>query len=76
MAKEKAKFKVAYHIKKETRDGEERTFFNRVGRAFTNKDGSINLFLDYIPTQWDVETVINIRDYEPKEKKEAEGFEE
>lgn len=76
MAKEKAKFKVAYHIKKETRDGEERTFFNRIGRAFTNKDGSTNLFLDYIPTQWDAETVINIRDYEPKEKKEAEGFEE
>jgi hypothetical protein len=76
MAKETAKLKIAYHIKKENRNGEEKSFFNRIGRAFVNKDGSINLFLDYIPTQFNDETVINIRDYEPKEKKEGDGFSE
>lgn len=71
-----AKLKIAYHIAKEDRNGETKSYFNRIGKAFVNKDGSINLFLDYVPTKFDGETVINIRDYEPKEKKEASGFEE
>jgi hypothetical protein len=73
---EKAKLKVLYHIKKETRDGEERTFFNRCGRGFINKDGSINIFIEALPTGITEETVFNLRDYVPKEKKETETFEE
>ena len=73
---EKAKFKVLYHIKKETRDGEEKTFFNRCGRGFVNKDGSINLFIESLPTGLNEETAFNLRDYEPKEKKERATFSE
>lgn len=74
----KAKLRIAYHIRKE--EGQEKPFFNRIGRAFDNKDGSTNVFLDYIPLpvvnkDGTVEqTVINIRDYTPKEKKDEESF--
>jgi hypothetical protein len=71
-----AKLKVLYHIKKENRNGEEKTFFNRVGRGFVNKDGSINIFLESLPVGVTEETAFNLRDYEPKEKKEAESFSE
>lgn len=71
-----AKLKILYHIKKEKRDGEERTFFNRVGRGFVNKDGSINIFIESLPTGLTEETAFNLQDYKPKEKKEAESFSE
>lgn len=71
-----AKLKVLYHIKKEVRDGKERTFFNRHGRGFVNKDGSINLFIESLPVGMNEETVFNLRDYEPREKKEGNAFEE
>lgn len=74
MAKDKAQLKIAYHIKKE--EGRDKPFFNRIGRAFVNKDSSLNLFLDYIPVGLGPNDAINIRDYEPKEKKEGEGFSE
>ena len=32
----------------ESRDGE-KAFWVRIGKAFTNRDGSINLFLDALP---------------------------
>ena len=73
-----AKLKIAYHIKKE--EGREKSFFNRIGVAFVNKDGSLNLMLEYLPLptvnkDGTVEPMtINIRDYEPKEKKDAESF--
>lgn len=70
------KMKVLYHIKKETRDGKERTFFNRHGRGFVNKDGSINLFIESLPVGMTDETVFNLRDYEPRERKESESFQE
>lgn len=74
----KAQLKIAYHIRKE--EGQEKPFFNRVGRAFENKDKSINVFLDYLPLpvvnkDGTVEQlVINVRDYVPKEKKDEESF--
>lgn len=74
----KSVMKVAYHIKKE--EGREKSFFNRIGVAFVNKDGSLNLLLEYLPLptvnkNGTVEQMtINIRDYEPKEKKDAESF--
>jgi len=73
MAKD-SKLKIAYHIKHE--EGKEKAFFNRIGRAFVNRDGSMNLFLDYVPVGLGPNDAINIRDYEPKEKKEAESFNE
>jgi len=80
MAQGKKQLKIAYHIRKE--EGQEKPFFNRIGRAFENSDKSINLMLDYIPLpvvnkNGTVEPlVINIRNYEPKEKKDDESFAE
>jgi hypothetical protein len=76
---EKAKFKVAYHIKKE--EGREKPFFNRIGVAFVNKNGSLNLHLEYLPLPVIIDgkiepMVINIQDYVPREKKEGESFSE
>lgn len=77
---EKSKLKIAYHIKHE--EGREKPFFNRIGRAFVNRNGSLNLLLDYLPLPTvkkdgtSFEMVINIQDYEPKEKKEEESFSE
>lgn len=71
-----AKFKVAYYIKEEERNGEKKGFFNRIGVVFTNKDGSFNVKLDCIPPCVNGTYDIHIRDYVPKEKKEATGFEE
>ena len=73
-----AKLKIAYHIRKE--EGRDKPFFNRVGKAFVNKDGSLNLLLECLPLpvvnkDGTVEqTTINIRDYVPKEKKDEESF--
>lgn len=75
-----AKLKIAYHIKKE--EDRDKPFFNRIGRAFVNRDGSLNLILDYLPMptvkkDGTVEPmVINIQDYKPKEKTESDGFSE
>lgn len=75
-----SKLKIAYHIKKE--EGREKPFFNRVGKAFLNKDGSLNLILEYLPLPVvDKEGLmdpitINIRDYVPKEKTEGDSFSE
>ncbi len=60
---EQAKMKVAYVI---TERGD-RTYWNRIGVAFTNRDGSINVKLDALPTGG----TLQIRDYEPRE--DAEG---
>lgn len=34
-----------------TRDGEERSSWTRVGRAFLNRDGSLQVLLDFVPAQ-------------------------
>lgn len=82
---EKSKLKIAYHIKHE--EGREKPFFNRIGRAFVNQNGSINLLLDYLPlptikkekgsqTGEVFEMVINIQDYKPKESSDGDSFSE
>ncbi len=82
---DKPKLKIAYHIKHE--EGREKPFFNRIGRAFVNRNGSINLFLDYLPlptikkdkdssTGEVYEMVINIQDYVPKEKTDGDSCSE
>lgn len=60
---DQAKFKVAYVI---TERGD-KTFWNRIGVAFTNKDGSINVKLDALPTGGQLQ----IRDYEPRDDAEV-----
>jgi hypothetical protein len=59
------KFKVCYVI---TERGD-KSFWNRIGVAFTNKDGSINVKLDALPTGG----TLQIRDYEPREELETNG---
>lgn len=77
---ENAKLKIAFHIKKE--EGREKPFFNRIGKAFVNKNGSLNLLLEYLPLpvvnkDGTVEPlVINIQDYKPKEDNGKESFSE
>ena len=62
---ETTKFKVAYCITERN----EKTYWNRIGVAFTNKDGSINVKLDALPTGG----TLQIRDYEPREEFESNG---
>lgn len=75
MADKKALY-VLYHIKKETRNNEEKTYFDRVGRGFVNKDGSFNIWLETLPVGLNSETTFNFQLFKPKEKKEGEGFAE
>lgn len=63
-------------IKKVNRNGEERTFFDNVGVAFKNKNGSFNIYIEKMPTVIDKDTVFNLAPFKPKEKVEEGGFEE
>jgi hypothetical protein len=60
---EQIPFKVAYVITERN----EQKYWNRIGVAFTNKDGSINVKLDALPTSG----TLQLRDYEPREELEA-----
>ena len=62
---ETTKYKVAYVITERN----DRTFWNRIGVAFTNKDGSINVKLDALP----IGGTLQIRDYEPREEFDSNG---
>jgi hypothetical protein len=57
---ETMKYKVAYVITERN----EKTYWNRIGVAFTNKDGSLNVKLDALP----IGGTMHIRDYEPREE--------
>ena len=57
---ETTKYKVAYVITERN----EKTYWNRIGVAFTNKDGSLNVKLDALP----IGGTMHIRDYEPREE--------
>jgi len=50
-------------------EGEARkTYWNRIGVAFENRDGSWNLIFDYLPARMDA-TTIQLRDVEAKDQK-------
>ena len=50
-------------------EGEARkTYWNRIGVAFENRDGSWNLVFDYLPARIDA-TTIQLRDVEAKDQK-------
>ena len=55
-----SKLKMVYVIS--SRNG--RNYWNRIGVAFVNKDGSINARLDAVP----VSGTLQIRDYAPREE--------
>ncbi len=61
--------KEIFGMKKTTKDGGEKTYWTRIGIAYENKDGSLNCYLDYVPTSKEI--VLNIRD--PKEKENKGG---
>lgn len=58
------KMKVVYVITE--RDG--RSFWNRIGVAFVNKDGSLNVKLEALPVSGE----LHIRDYTPPEHDEGD----
>ena len=45
----------------------DKTYWNRIGVAFENRDGSYNLRFDYIPARM-ADTTIQIRDFDPREE--------
>ena len=61
MEKATKNYKVVYTIVERARDGKK--FWLRIGAAFTNRDGSLNVHLDATP----VNGQLQIRDYKPLE---------
>ena len=68
MADNKKKFKVIYHIS-ERKDDSGKKFWNRIGTAWVNNDGSINLEFETFPMDG---KNVQLRDYVAKE--DAPGF--
>jgi hypothetical protein len=66
-------YKVVYTIVQRARDG--RKFWLRIGAAFENRDGSLNVHLDAMP----VNGQLQIREYVPADergaRRENEDFE-
>ncbi len=60
-----SKIKMAYSISE--RNG--KSYFNKVGIGFVNKDGSWNLKLESFPINGE----IHIRDYVPREESDSPG---
>ena len=51
------------------RKGYDKPFWNRIGSAFFNRDGSINVLLDSLPLQGKIQ----LREDTPKEEREPRG---
>ncbi|NNE17974.1 MAG: hypothetical protein HKN10_05790 [Myxococcales bacterium] len=62
---EENKVKIAYTVVERNKDG--RKFWVRVGAAFVNRDGSLNVRLDAMPVNGELQ----IRDYQPREAREG-----
>jgi hypothetical protein len=60
---EESKVKIAYTVVERNKDG--RKFWVRVGAAFVNRDGSLNVRLDAMPVNGELQ----IRDYQPRESR-------
>lgn len=63
---EQAKMKIAYVITQR----KDRNFWNRVGVAFVNNDGSINVKLEAVPVSGEIQ----IRDYTPRDEAAQDGL--
>lgn len=44
---------------------DKRSYWSRIGVAFTNRDGSVNLRFDFLPT--DPTTTIQLRDFDQRD---------
>lgn len=44
-----------------------KSYWNRIGVAFENRDGSFNLRFDYVPARMG-DTTIQLRDFDPKDE--------
>ena len=64
MADNKKNFKCIFHIVESNRGGEVKKFWNRIGTAWVNNDGSMNLNFETFPCDG---KNVQIRDYTPKE---------
>jgi hypothetical protein len=62
---EQSKMKIAYVITQR----KDRNFWNRVGVAFVNSDGSINVKLEAVPVSGEIQ----IRDYQPRDELASTG---
>jgi len=62
---EENKVKIAYTVVERNKDG--RKFWVRVGAAFVNRDGSLNVRLDAMPVNGELQ----IRDYQPRDAREG-----
>lgn len=62
---ESSKMKIVYVIS----DRNNRKYWNRIGVAFVNTDGSVNVKLEAIPVTGEMQ----IRDYVPREESIAPG---
>ena len=62
---EENKVKIAYTVVERNKDG--RKFWVRVGAAFVNRDGSLNVRLDAMPVNGELQ----IRDYQPRAARET-----
>jgi hypothetical protein len=67
---EENKVKIAYTVVERNKDG--RKFWVRVGAAFVNGDGSLNVRLDAMPVNGE----LHIRDYQPREARETTASEQ
>jgi hypothetical protein len=50
---------------------DKKTFWNRIGVAFENRDGSLNLRFDYLPARPDI--TVQVREFSAKEKDDAQA---
>jgi len=64
---ENRSMKIVYTIVEDKQRG--KSFWNRVGVAFQNRDGSLNLKLDALP----VNGTLQVRDWEPREEQQGQG---
>lgn len=51
--------------------GEKRSRFTQIGRAFVNRDGSLNIFFDFLPAAGQT---VQIRTWEPREEDKSGGL--
>ena len=57
-------------VKEVERNGEKKSFWTRIGVAYENRDGSLNLVFDFFPCREEIKT-IQVREKKPKQNNEV-----
>ncbi len=71
MNNDKKMMQIVAVIERPAAEGKEKkSFWNRIGVAFQNKDGSWNLRFDYLPARMG-ETTIQLREFDAKDADKA-----